>query len=252
MNAAVLALLMIAQAPSLTLNVPEKPVPFGRNIVCTVTVDDPTSYTSVSYDWVVCERRITNSEPIGSDIVEWPDGTKAWFGSGNDNTVVTITVFGAFSTKDNKIVTAHASREVIIGALSPLPTPIPNPPNPLPNPPNPNPTPTPVPTSELGKFIYEHVKIAQLPPTEIELLGQLYDSIASNVEKNKYKTKQEMIADTKNQTDQIIKNNSAWVDQVLEPLHQELNKRAARLKTLDDVKNAFRDIASGFHAATSR
>lgn len=262
--------LTIGQTPELQLTVPEKPVAFGRNISCSVTATNLTNIKSKIYDWNVVERKLTDFDPIGSDLVQWPDGTKIWFGSGSDDTVVTVTVTGAFVTNDNQLLIAHASREIIVGALPPNPSPTPNPspnpppvpiptpqppnPNPTPpnpTPPNPNPQPAPQPTSELGKFVSEHVRVAQLPSNESQILANIYKEVADEIDKpgSKYKNGNDVINDVVAKTKERLGNNQQkWIDPVLEPLHIELNRRAPKMRTLGDISKAFRDIQAGFAA----
>lgn len=258
--------------PDINLIVPEKPVSYGRGVSCSVTLSN-NDYKSVLYDWTVVERRITDEEPIGTDLQQWPDGTKAWFGSGIEDTVVTVTVTAAIIDNDNKLVIKHASREVIIGHFvppTPTPTPTPPQPNPVPpnptppqpnptppqpnpTPPNPQPNPPTKPTSTLGAFVFDHIKVAQLPPNEAAIMAAIYRNIADEADKSnsKYTDKPSIITDVATQTRVALGNNlQKWVDGVLDPLRQEFNKLSVQIKTNGDFAKKLREAADGFAAAS--
>ena len=85
--------------PVVTISGADKLIPVGELVILDASIDPkPTNLHSVSYSWTVLPKR---------DIIVWPDGTKAVFGTGKTNqsyTVILTTSF-VFAIKDADKIT---------------------------------------------------------------------------------------------------------------------------------------------------
>jgi hypothetical protein len=242
--------------PDVSIVVPDRPFGPGR-VAKVLTKVDHHGLTPLSlrHRWFAVEKKEVPGpyEPIGNDIEVWPDGS-ARFGTGLDATKVELiyTISGTYKEAPNEVFQASARIEVKISSRSnPDPPPEPGPPPP-PIPPVPIPPgPIPVPTNELGIFVYDKLNNVKLPgaKTYAPQLAVIYKSTAAAIDAGDLKTKDQAVTRIALETRKVLGNDlQAWVDVILQPLREELNRRGYRTKTVQELSQELKDIAAGYAA----
>lgn len=102
-----------SQVPKVSIIGADKPIPVGELVVLDAVIDSkPANLYSISYAWTVLPKR---------DVMVWPDGTKAIFGTGTRNksyTVILTTSF-VFTVKDSDkitdIVQRSSTQTILVG-----------------------------------------------------------------------------------------------------------------------------------------
>lgn len=95
-----------AQTPVISITGADKPIPVGELVVLNAAIDSkPSNLHSVAYSWTVLPKR---------EVIVWPDGTKAVFGTGTSNQTYTVILTTSFvyAVKDNEKITDIIQRSM--------------------------------------------------------------------------------------------------------------------------------------------
>ena len=246
-----------AQTPTINITGAEKPIDIGELVVLNTTVDTKTSNLhSISYAWTILPKR---------DLLVWPDGTRAIFGTGTApaNYTVILTTSFVYTVKDNDkiidVVQRSSTQSVIVSVGRPDEpvTPInPNPTEPTtpaePNPPIPtNPS---VPLEGLAKSVAEWTNLVIRTETnqeediklDAQKLAAAFKSIATQIDSGKFTDVAEIISAAKTANDAAIQHRDEWLPwfaKLSEYIQRSYNN--GTLKEVSQFSEAWKAISSG-------
>ncbi len=237
---------------------PEKPVRPGHNI--RVSVNPPqtggNTFNKVTYTWLV--------HPEVEDLeVDRLDGTRAFFGSGEDEADYTITLIATYTYADfvaKKVdtVTATAVKVVQVRRTgSPVGPPPQPPPDPPPGPPDPPPAPT-FPPGEFGlsQATYDAVIKLQMDPAKRSAqaqalaanYGKVVDTIKSMVAAGSPVTAKNIIGQTVALNQATLGTDGAIWKPALDQIAALANTQKAKFATINDWINAWTEIKIALEA----
>lgn len=246
-------------APTPEIIAPDKPVRPGRNVRLRVNPiqNPPAQLQAVTYTWLVYP-------PVEDLEVDRLDGTRASFGSGEDEAdyvvnVITTYTYVDFDKKTVNTKSVNAERIVLIRRTDPNPSPVPVP-DPKPGPVV-DPKPIVKPTFPPGQFglaapTYEAVLTVPIEPGKraaqaVALAanyGKVVDTITSQGAAGQQVTPRSVIELTVSlNRDSLGSDITAWAP-ALTSIASLANSQKAKFQNLDDWKTAWTEIKTGLEA----
>jgi len=241
-----------AQTPNVTISGAENPIKIGELVILNATLDNkPTNLYSIAYSWTVLPRR---------ELLVWPDGTKAIFGTGTEdaNYTVILTTSFVYAVKDQDkivdIVQRSSTQTLVVNIGDNGQKPPVNPTEPD----KPTDPPTDVPTdpqlSELSKKVVDWASLIVRSETnqdeDIKIdaanLSKAFLTVASQIDSGQLTDINSVLSTSKTLNDSSIKHRLEWLPWFAKVSEFAQNGyKDGSLKELQQYSKAWKEIAAG-------
>lgn len=241
-----------AQTPNVIISGAENPIKIGELVILNATLENkPTNLYSIAYSWTVLPRR---------ELLVWPDGTKAIFGTGTEETnyTVILTTSFVYAVKDQDkivdIVQRSSTQTLVVNIGDNGQKPPVNPTEPD----KPTDPPTDVPTdpqlSELSKKVVDWASLIVRSETnqdeDIKIdaanLSKAFLTVASQIDSGQLTDINSVLSTSKTLNDSSIKHRLEWLPWFAKVSEFAQNGyKDGSLKELQQYSKAWKEIAAG-------